>query len=153
MLKSLRSLYRTVVRMLGSQPASSRARTHLSWPLSAAWYRAVSPSWHIQKNIEVVQNNHNRGRTSLNLWTEKPSKYYCNVHVLDELQARTQFALLYNGNQNMFDTSSSGLATEHTLSQTIERMFTLIVYHIDFIPSIKALQQQLDGFQLVVPGS
>lgn len=36
-------LYCTV-RMLGSQPASSRARTQPSWPLSAAWYRAVSPS-------------------------------------------------------------------------------------------------------------
>lgn len=49
--------------------------------------------------------------------------------------------------------SSSGLATEYTLSQSIERMFTLIAYHIDFIPSIKALQQQLDGIQVVVPGS
>lgn len=28
-----------------------------------------------------------------------------------------------------------------------------IAHHIDFIPSIKALQQQLDSVQLVVPGS
>lgn len=59
----------------------------------------------------------------------------------------------------MFDTSkveppsSSGLATEHTLSQTIESMFTVIAYHIDFIPIFKALQQQLDSIQVVVPGS
>lgn len=32
-------------------------------------------------------------------------------------------------------------------------MFTPIAHHIDFIPSIKALQQQLDGIQVVVPGS
>lgn len=49
--------------------------------------------------------------------------------------------------------SSGGLATEHTRSRTIQRMFTLIAHHIDFIPSIKALQQQLDGIQVIVPGS
>lgn len=32
-------------------------------------------------------------------------------------------------------------------------MFMLIAHRIDFIPSIKALQQQLDGVQVVVPGS
>lgn len=58
--------------------------------------------------------------------------------------------------------SSSGASIQQWISRwahtvtnqtVIERMFALIVYHIDFIPSIKALQQQLDDIQVAVPGS
>lgn len=65
----------------------------------------------------------------------------------------------------MFDSSQlipSGASIQQGISRwahtvtnqtVIERMFALIVYHIDFIPSIKALQQQLDDIQVAVPGS
>lgn len=46
--------------------------------------------------------------------------------------------------------SSGGLATEHT---QLKGMFAVIAYHIDFIPSIKVQQQQMDGVQMAVTGS
>lgn len=45
---------------------------------------------------------------------------------------------------------SGGLATEHT---QLKGMFAVIAYRIDFIPSIKVQQQQLDGVQVAVTGS
>lgn len=46
--------------------------------------------------------------------------------------------------------SSSGLTAEHT---QWKGMFASIAYHIDFIPSIKVLQQQLEGVQVAATGS
>lgn len=80
-------------------------------------------------------------------------------------QATTLFTLLYNSSQHVWYiliNPKSGATMRRRIShwantvpnQTVwqRRVLTLIIYRIDFIPCIKAQQQQLHGIHVAVPG-